>query len=267
MIRNSVLGLAGAVALISSANAADLYAPAASGPGGYKDAPVYAYDWSGFYVGAQLGGSWESGNVSDSSLASLDAAPARSSYSTNGVSGGALAGYNWQVSPKFVLGAEADFTEFDKDSTAAGPNLFANGAPVGSGGVTWNTKLEWMSTIRARGGYLFTPDLMVFATGGLAFGDIERRAQHAYAGGCPNCITVGPQTDTGTGFAAGGGVEYHISGNWLLRGEYLFADLDGKSITGNTNFPSATFHWNTMDVQTVRAALSYKFGSVYEPLK
>ncbi len=62
-------------------------------------------------------------------------------------------------------------------------------------------------------------------------------------------------------------MEYHISGNWLLRGEYLFADLDGKSIIGTTNFPSATFHWNSMDVQTVRAALSYKFGSAYEPLK
>lgn len=265
MIRNTVLGLVGAVALISSASAADMYVPSAAG--GYKDEPAYAYNWSGFYVGAQVGGSWASGNVSDSSLASLDAEPVKSSYSMNGVSGGGLLGYNLQVSPRFVLGAEADFTEFSKDGKATGPNLFGNGNPVGSGGVTWNSKLDWISTVRARGGYLVTPDLMVFATGGFAFGDIERKAQHAYAGGCPNCISVGRDTDTSVGYTVGGGIEYHFSGNWLLRGEYIFDNLDGKSITGTKNFPSATFKWDSMDVHTVRAALSYKFGSVYEPLK
>jgi len=260
------VSVAAALGMGGAAHAADMYQPAAPGPGGYKDAP-YVYSWTGFYVGLQLGGTGESGKVSDTSLFSLNAAPTDSRYSMGGLSGGALIGYIQQVSPKFVLGIEADFTDISQSSTATAANLFANGNPVGSGGVTWNTKLDWLTTVRARGGYLLAPNLMIFATGGLAFGDIERRGQHAYSGGCPNCITAGPETDTAAGFAVGGGVEYQMTGNWLLRAEYLFADLDGKSLTSNTNFPSATFNWSSMDVQTVRAALSYKFGSTYEPLK
>ncbi len=47
--------LAVAAAAIVPASAADMYR---AEPGGYKDAPVYvpANTWTGFYVGAHLGG-------------------------------------------------------------------------------------------------------------------------------------------------------------------------------------------------------------------
>ncbi len=182
------------------------------------------------------------------------------------IGGGAVAGYMFQVSPAFVLGAEADITAFSESSTATAANLFANGTPVGSGGVTWRTEADWLSTVRGRVGYIVAPDLMVFASGGLAFGDIQLKGQHAYAGGCPNCI-FGSQTNTATGYAVGGGIEYHTGGNWLVRGEYLFANLDGQSFTSVVHFPSATFNWSSVDVQQGRVALIYKVGSVYQPLK
>ena len=251
------------VIAIASASAADLYH--GSQGGGYKDGYV-PFSWTGFYVGAQLGGAWSSGNVSDASLPILNAAPVASSFNMSGISGGAVAGYMFQVSPTFVLGAEADFTAFSESSTATAPNLFGNGLPVGSGGVAWKTEADWLSTVRGRVGYLVNPDLMIFASGGFAFGEVQLKGQHAYAGGCPNCI-FGSQTDTSTGYAVGGGIEYHIGGNWLLRGEYLFANLEGKSLTSVVNFPSATFNWSSIDVQTARAALTYKFGSLYQPLK
>jgi len=69
---------------------------------------------------------------------------------------------------------------------------------------------------------------------------------------------------TGTGWVVGGGVEWHWTSNWLLRAEYLFYRLPSETAiaTGNpNNFPGFTiqYNWNDIDVNVVRAGLSYKF--------
>jgi outer membrane immunogenic protein len=101
-------GIAVVCALVSAvgvARAADL-------PMGVPPAPPpvrAAYDWSGFYLGLNLGGTFanltQTATITGGPLAGTSAP---SSSSGNAVLGGVQAGYNWQAD-RFVFGIEGDF--------------------------------------------------------------------------------------------------------------------------------------------------------------
>jgi outer membrane immunogenic protein len=66
------------------------------------------------------------------------------------------------------------------------------------------------------------------------------------------------------GWVAGGGLEWMITPNWLLRGEYLYYSLDSSpSAVAGAVSPTALgpsgYSWSNTNVSVGRAALSYKF--------
>ncbi len=67
---------------------------------------------------------------------------------------------------------------------------------------------------------------------------------------------------TQAGFVVGGGLEWALTQNWLIRGEYLYYGLGDASATvvvpSNPAFPSG-FLWHNTGVQEARLGLSYKF--------
>jgi outer membrane immunogenic protein len=200
MKRTCIQVAAVASLLTTSATAADL-APR------YTKAPpvvVAVYDWTGFYIGGNVGYSW---GRSSSSLALLDAgtivSAANAKFDMNGVIGGGQLGYNWQRD-KWVFGLEADFQGSDqKGSTnllcAGNTTVFTNASPtfpasvvnsacslghVGDTGIgnvggqavsdTLYQKLDWFGTFRGRVGSTFiAPTFLAYVTGGLAYGDVK----------------------------------------------------------------------------------------------
>ena len=81
--------------------------------------------------------------------------------------------------------------------------------------------LEWLSTVRGRIGYLVTPAMLLYFTGGAAW------AGASYAGGDAAPVGGGYATAVSFyqpqfGYVLGGGVEFATWDRWLLRGEYLF---------------------------------------------
>ena len=82
-------------------------------PGGYKDGPVYvpANTWTGFYIGAHVGGAWSSEKVTDKNDDFLRPG-ASLSNDANGVFGGGQIGYNWQHG-NLVFGVEGDLGVMD----------------------------------------------------------------------------------------------------------------------------------------------------------
>jgi len=81
-----------------------------------------------------------------------------------GVIGGGQIGYNWQLSPIWVAGIEADIqASGEKDSitiTNSFSQTLAVAAPApptvtGTGVINYETKIDWFGTVRARIGYLF----------------------------------------------------------------------------------------------------------------
>jgi len=249
-----------------------------------------AQDWSGFYFGANLGGVWGNSdakaNVScpagtgyfcRSNLASAVNGPQVASAGTgsldgNGVIGGGQAGYN-QQSGGFVYGFEVDLSALDLDESrqASGNYLIPAGGPVSGNTFTIGSALKtnWLFTARGRLGWAVS-NLLLYATGGLAVTDLEVTSTFK-----DNVRTVGPgasmfarNTQTKYGFAVGGGAEWALTGNWTLRGEYLYVDFGSVAASGlatNPDLPGAATPISVsedLSEHIARAGINYRFQSL-----
>jgi outer membrane immunogenic protein len=203
----------------------------------YAPAPAPVADWTGPYIGLALGGkwadsTWNTTSVSDATVLPVDASSPRG-YRPSGFRVGGYAGYNWQVA-NWVWGLEADAAWTDATATAAGiPGCAIEcfpGAP-GPGVDTTSVRERWDASARARLGFLLTPALLLYGTGGVAWQSVEvsGTCQHSLAD--PSCTSApGNPFDTRSasrtlaGTTFGGGLEA-LSGNWLLRAEYRYTRL------------------------------------------
>ena len=247
-------------------------------------APVFVpppFTWTGFYVGANIGGIWSSGSRSLTFFNPASAfflsgyEPGGLGSNNSGVIGGGQAGYNWQTGA-FVLGVETDF-----DGTSLGKSTNFNSLPFAGTGIPTGilgdslfvhakASLDWLGTTRARLGYVATPDnrLMLYATGGVAYGGGS--ANFSVYDARNNFFLSGNPSSSRVGWTVGAGAEYALTNNWTIRGEYLYADLgsshfstpaaafpvasnlagfDGLYATGKINYNASIF----------RAAVNYKF--------
>jgi outer membrane immunogenic protein len=191
----------------------------------------------------------------------------------SGFIGGGQLGYNYQWGSRFLVGIEADI----QGATIRGSGSYLgaaqdgmkwvdlvaglpcfNGAlntctltrtAIGAGQVTGG--IDWLGTVRARVGYLITPTLLAYATGGLAYGGVNGSAVHSvimqgtvsglqgvfapFNGplGLPTVPGAGQFSNTQVGWTVGGGFEWMFMPNWSLKAEALYYDL------GNVVFASS----------------------------
>jgi outer membrane immunogenic protein len=252
--------------VIASLIAAALSAPAVGADVAlpiYK-APVPMMNWTGCYVGADAGAGWSAQDVTNSTPAVLDQAGVVGTINGAGAVGGGYAGCNLQVRPGWVVGIEGDFSAMHLGGTVdAASNLASGAPPATAGSAAWTDHLNWLATVRGRLGYVMTPDLMFFLTGGVAWGASNYRSFDLFPGGCPVCGgTAFGQTSVG--YVAGLGFDWTPwHNNWIVRIEYLYHNLGGATATASLTPPltgaAAYPVWKDMVVQTARVGLSYKF--------
>ena len=89
--------------------------------------------------------------------------------------------------------------------------------------------MKWFGTVRGRLGFTPLNNLMIFATGGLAFGRIEYAGNINRSAILVNFNIPGSDTATPTGWTVGGGVEYALTNRWSVKGEYLYYDLGNET--------------------------------------
>jgi outer membrane immunogenic protein len=258
----------------TSALAADMAAQAPM----YAKAASPAYDWTGFYIGATLGGGEQGSSTGYSavpgfvnSVSLIQPALANGSLATNtkergaGVLGGLTLGYNLQLA-SWLVGVECDFsgTSFDaKSSVTPAPAQFF--PPLTT---TMENRTEWLSTVRARVGALVSPQTLLFVTGGLAVGEIKSTANIIPGINiCANnafCST-GTSDQIRAGWSAGVGGEYLFAPNWTLKVEYLHYDLGRFSYNANivaifagAGLPNATASTHVYG-DIGRLGVNYKF--------
>lgn len=244
---------------VSSAKAADLEDTAPS--------------WTGPFIGVNVGYGWDTGDrvklpnrSTDPQLDgfvefanSVRLFPRSLPLNADGVLGGGQIGYNWQPSSDWVLGVEADFQGADiKDeaSTRRAPGFDLTETGVGK-------KIDWFGTARLRAGYLVDPQWLVYATGGLAYG--ETRLSFNTTDMDFGCITGGTictdKTSSGVklGWTAGGGTEVLLSPSWSLKAEYLYLDLGRRSFDAETNSPIVFKPSTDYHEHILRVGLNYHF--------
>lgn len=193
------------------------------------------FNWTGGYIGVNAGGAFGkfkhpfSGFGPTTDLADINA---------SGFLGGVQAGYNWQLG-QMVYGIEADF----QGSTAKGS---VSDASIGL--VELSNKVDWFGTLRARVGYTPTDRVMIYGTGGLAYGHVKSEL-------VTDAPFTGSSSKTKAGWTVGTGIEYALGTNWTVKPEYLYTDL-GKSTILSSGGASLK---NDIAFHTVRVGLNYKF--------
>jgi outer membrane immunogenic protein len=250
--------------LMTSAFAADL------APRMYAKAPlpaVVVYDWTGFYIGGNIGYSW--GRSSDTSSLTNPAGTvlfaSLGSSNLNGVLGGGQIGYNWQTQ-NWVWGLEADIQGTDEKggrgfTFVTAPIIGNNFAPSFAIPFALNQKIDWFGTVRGRVGVLVSPKVLLYATGGLAYGGVNTSETIGVV------TPVGfANTDTRVGYTAGAGIEGVIGGNWTAKLEYLWVDLgttSGSFVTPlgapGGGFITSNYSSHITD-NVLRVGVNYKFG-------
>jgi len=297
---------------IGSANGADMalkVPPSSAAPA-----------WTGLYVGVNVGHGWGdphtdiagSGGTTifpgivagfpgfPSNFAFTDSGNAR----LNGLTGGGQIGYNYRLNQGWVVGVEADLQGTaqsgsnafsDQFSMPVCANAVGRSPPVCTATTTlvataatgYEAKIDGFGTIRGRAGYLITDQVLLYGTGGLAYGRVEINGNASIPfvaiGGEPT--TSVPSTGTfdvaknKLGYSIGGGIEGRISAwlpaNWNWKAEYLFLDLG--SLDSGTSFSNASppgrhlsntspltgtvaLHSHFID-NIIRVGLNYKLGS------
>jgi outer membrane immunogenic protein len=246
-----------------------------------------AYSWSGWYIGANVGGGWADRKFAiapnDPSAAVFSAGfgqPAPNSLNMSGAVGGLQLGYNWQFSPAWLLGLETDFDWSGLKGSFSSTTVGVTGATA-----PWQIeeRLKWFGTVRARLGWLPWNNVLVYGTGGFAYGQVERDgnvgnpngvfliiATPPFSFACPgagaSCFS-GSSRNTEVGWTAGGGIEWAAWQHWTLKAEYLYVSLNGTGLTETAvatqpGLPvPASFNVNSgrANFNIVRAGLNYKF--------
>jgi outer membrane immunogenic protein len=234
--------------------------------------PPPVFSWAGLYIGVNAGGAFGNKVTEEPTglfFSEFEGAPLLpTSSNQSGFTGGGLFGYNWQFD-SVVVGIEGDFNYVDfRDINFTVTGLPST--PFGSGSAPhvfnyFHSGDRFFGTFRVRLGYAADRALF-YATGGLAFSGKSSNtgtATFTNAEGVQFANFHGP-TDSGIGFAVGGGVEYAWTNNWIIRGEYLFVDIDHHNVTltdsitpGGAGFSFSSTVGEQFSV--VRGAISYKF--------
>jgi len=261
MLRKSILVTSSWMVLGAAASAADL--PVAA------PAPqAVAAGWAGFYLGVHGGYGWGDNNFSQT-VFPIPPFAAVQGFKSQGGLYGAQAGYNWQFG-RAVTGLEVDFSA----ANISGNSATASQEFPGTGTLSGSRfdRVKYLGTTRARLGGLPTDNVLLYGTAGAAWERLDQGQN----------LSVGPPTNLNLsianpsdrlGWVAGAGVEAMLFGpNWIGRLEYLHYDFGAVVETGSSisTVPNASFsdRAGRQTIDTVRAALSYKFGapSVVSPV-
>jgi outer membrane immunogenic protein len=235
------------VALIAlgttAAGAADLAVKAPPPP-----PPVFS--WTGFYIGANIGGAWARNNWTDTLFLTNF-----NNDGNNGVFiGGGQIGGNYQIG-SFVIGAEWDFDW-------AANNNHTNAVVIPAGAIVVTNNDRWITTVAARFGWAFDQWLAYGKAGGGWVGNNNPTVTNTTTGvslsTCGNFTTN--CSNNNSGWLLGAGLEYAVTNNWTVKLEYDFLGLGSRTFVIPATAPllaGDTFTSNNRNVQMIKVGFNY----------
>jgi outer membrane immunogenic protein len=161
---------------------------------------------------------------------------ARNSAAVDGPLGGLQFGYNWQRG-SWLAGLEADIQGAGQSGKTS--FCFPAGAPcpVGAGFLDVSYHLNWFGTVRGRLGVLPDPRVVLYATGGLAYGGVDADLTGGLVGLASTTVST---SRTQVGWTLGGGIEGAVGNGWSVKLEYLYLDLGRVGAGGVTGTSSSS---------------------------
>lgn len=308
VMKGLILSIIAAGLIGTPAFAADLRVKA---PVRATPAPAPVYSWTGWYVGGNVG---YSGGTDDttvtapgpqataitvafggaSGLFSLGPLVYGQTTHLNGAIGGVQIGYNWQTTSNWILGFEADFqasgesasakthqteSDFTVEEFGEGFSNFATLQNIHS--ISQNAALLWFGTVRGRVGRAIWPTVMLYGTGGLAFGRLRESFNESFNATCttnlPSCVasltfangtTVVPPFSvnqaiaaavTKTGRILGMGIEGVVPNtNLTLKAEYLHMNLGTQNYSSSNPILGTILVGTSFNDEILRVGMNYQ---------
>jgi outer membrane immunogenic protein len=240
---------------------------------GVSDAADADYNWTGVYVGINAGGVINASryNLTPSGdyLTDPTYSPNNSLWSDSGqfnntaFTAGGQAGFNYQINKFLIIGIETDFN-YNGLNKSDFVNRYVNDPDFpGPFMHTVKQKIDYFGTLRARLGFAPINRLLLYGTGGLAYGHVSSTSDVSFDDGAT--FVSGSTSSLRLGWTAGGGAEYTIGKNWTIKTEYLYVDLGSQSYTSRNDCPvdsscNYTYATNLKSREhVVRLGINYKF--------
>lgn len=195
-----------------------------------ETAPSARYDWSGGYFGVQAGGALSGGVSAITTVLGVPVPPLVNSPSENGFLVGTFGGYNFQRG-NVVFGFDNDFSFTNLDYNLGNPP---------------SLELNTLSTARLRIGYAFDR-LLPYVTGGLAYSFAD--FQPAPGGGFIS------DNNVDFGWTVGAGLEYAVTDNIRIRGQYTYIDL-GENNFDDLGVAGVGLRTDDHEIHAIRAGVS-----------
>jgi outer membrane immunogenic protein len=255
MSRSRIFGISAAALMLAGvARAADL--PIERNV--YVEAPpaMGMMNWTGIYVGANLGYSRAKGSI-DLFDSSIGVADVSLSQRMSGVIGGVQVGGNWQTG-NAVFGFEADIQGSGQSVSDSAAFVAVTTNPNGSLTATSMTashsdRITSFATLRGRLG-IATGRWLPYVTGGAAYG--TWKSDFTVTG-----IGTANLSNSWYGGVIGGGVEAAVIDNWTVKAEYVYIE---SAMISNTPFPTTApnFRVNTRIHDNIfRVGANYLFAT------
>lgn len=268
-----------AIATASAAQAADVIVPRETAPAVITAAP--AYSWTGFYLGAQIGGRSMKTDKGSSTLGYHD-------LKLSGMLGGLYTGYNVDLGNGVIFGLDTDVSFIGKKDTINSLTKYVGGVlnknldtinkllddakikrndglTVANGDEyveSITMKEKWSGATRVRIGFA-ADRIMPYIAGGVAYTQMQGISalevkkdrllpEKDNGGKLVASGNVYDETKTLVGFTLGAGVDFAMTDNVLLRAEYRYSDYGKKKYFKDT----AELQYKTNDF---RVGVAYKF--------
>jgi len=233
--------------------------------------PECDYTWTGFYFGGNAGYGWGNADTDFDPLPDPvtfgDLAPQTLQPDPSGFIGGGQIGYNWQWNKWLVLGIETDFQGTDIEGSHKRSPFLDNDGDIANDNpdvfLEAHERMQWFGSTRGRIGISPWCRWLFYATGGVAYGDVDYSANTNFDNGTTYPVRF---SETKTGWTVGGGFEWALSHHWSVKTEYLYYDLGSTDRTQNQLFlgvpqgPPFFVHYNFETTgNIVRGGFNFKF--------
>lgn len=238
--------------------------------GGTQLAHADSFDWDGPYAGIAMGAQHTKYDWKTTDYANPNGSPiplmgsTKETLDSNDYLTEVFLGYNWTVAPQLIAGLEAHARYAHARDTQDVPGVSA-GYPTIAGNTNVEVKTNWSGDLRVRGGYLVQPDMLVYASTGVAFTQLDTTVT------CPADTNVcnpafgsidNSDSQNATGWLAGVGLEAALTDNLSARIEYLYTDYGNISVDGLPAKDFASYGFNgdvDLTTQSLTAGLAYQF--------
>lgn len=222
----------------------DLSASSLNGLSGADEADVY--DWTGFHAGLHVAGGTTSFQMAD--FTQNGGPPQNYSFGdAASPSAGIQLGYDYQFANNVVLGVGGEFSRvkghMDMEITGI------QGAKIDT---------NWLAGVHGRVGYAIG-DLLIYGKAGYAVADMDGRFERARRISGELVWAGVSDRSRFSGWTAGGGVEYALSENISVKGEYNFANLrEGSFETPELN--GVAYRWDSKPrMDQIKLGVNYRF--------